>query len=201
MRVNLYRALLLISGGFAIAAERLAMPALTNVALFGAAILLIAVGCEALLTKQVQFILGGWAYAQGKETYRGLPAMLWGVLFLGLGLVAAAITLARWFAPATAAMIWARLEGTSAGAGLALAGLGLVVGLYGLIGLLSGRAGLDVGKLNVAQDLLDRAGGAILLLVGVTLAAWGVLLVTAPGVVHAVAVWLKATVLRWLTAS
>ena len=188
---------MLLSGGLAFAGEKFSLPILTNVALLGVGLLMILVGGELIITKRAEFALGGWAYTQAKETFKGLAAQLWGVLFLGLGLLATLVTLVRWIFPAAASSFWNSLQGTPAGLGLVLTGLGLAAILYGIIRLLAGSAGVDLGRLTGLSNILDRMAGAVVVLVGLALAFFGLLLIAAPGVVWAIIGLAKAQILHW----
>ncbi len=174
--------LLLLGGGLGFLGEKFSIPVLTNLALLCVSFLFILVGAELLITKKAEFALGGWAYIQGKETFKGLAAQLWGILFLGLGLLALMFTLAKWILPAQMNSFLEHLQGTSAGAGLALTGLGLIAILYGTIRLLAGSAGVDLGRLTRLSNFVDRAGGCLVLLIGLSLALFGFLLIVAPNI-------------------
>jgi hypothetical protein len=192
---SVYRLLLLTAGGLGFAGERLSLPFLTNLALLSAALLMVMVGGELIITKRAEFALGGWAYIQGKETFKGVAAQLWGVLFLGMGLLAGLATLAKWFFPAETDFLWSRLQGTPAGAGLAITGLGVAAGLYGTIRLLAGGAGVDLGRMTKLSNVMDRIGGAVIFLLGIGLAALGLLLIIAPSLVFGLAKQLAAYLL------
>lgn len=193
---SVYRTLLLLGGALAFAGDRLSLPVLTNLALLCIGLLMALVGGELIVTKRAVFALGGWTYTQGKEVFEGLAAQLWGVLFLGLGMLAILLTLARWFAPYMLKSYSSSLQGTPAGSGLALFGLGVMAVLYGGIRLLAGSAGLDLGALTGLSNFLDRMAGAVVLLVGLGLVLVGFLLIAAPGIVFALIEQLKTLILQ-----
>jgi hypothetical protein len=195
---SVYRSLFLLGGGLAFAGERFSWPVLTNLALLCLALLMVLIGGELIITKRAEFAIGGWAYIQARETFKGLAAQLWGVMFLGLGLVAALLTLAKWIIPAATDSFWSRLQGTPAGAGLALMGLGMMAALYGFIRLLAGSAGVNLGRLTAFANLMDRIGGAVILLAGLALISTGLLLAFAPNTVFAVVDQVKAAILHRL---
>jgi hypothetical protein len=188
--------LLLLAGGLAFAGQQFSIPFLTNLALHCLGLMMVLVGGEFLVTKRAEFAIGGWVYIQARETFKGLAAQLWGVLFLGLGLLVILVTLAKWLVPAAAGSFWSRLQGTPTGAGLALAGLGLAACLYGLIRLLAGSAGVDLGRLTSLSNLLDRLAGGVVFLLGLGLIFLGVSLVIAPGVLSAIITRLAAWLLH-----
>jgi hypothetical protein len=193
---SVYLTLLLLGGALAFAGDRLSLPVLTNLALLCIGLLMVLVGGELIVTKRAVFALGGLAYTQGKEVFEGLAAQLWGVLFLGLGMLVILFTLARWFAPYVLKSYWSTLQGTPAGVGLALFGLGVMAVLYGAIRLLAGSAGLDLGALTGLSNFLDRMAGAVVLLIGLGLVLVGLLLIVAPGIVFALIEQLKTLILQ-----
>ena len=188
---RIYRYTFLLSGGLAFAGEYFSFPILTNLALLGVGLLVTAVGFELIITKKAEFRIGGWAYTQARETYKGLAAQLWGIMFLGLGLTVIGITVAKWMFPAVAHSLYSNLVGTPAGAGLALTFLGLMAILYGTIRLLAGR-------LTGLSNLLDRMAGAVICVVGLGLASFGLLLIFSPGIVFALMGQLKLRIQHWL---
>lgn len=188
--------LLLLAAGLAFAGQQFSIALLTNLALLCLGMMMALVGVELLVTKRVEFAIGGWVYIQARETYQGLAAQLWGVLFLGLGLLAILVTLARLIVPVAANSFWSRLQGTPAGLGLALAGLGLMATLYGFIRMLAGSAGVDLGRLTSVSNLLDRFAGALVFFVGLGLVLIGFLLILSPGVLSAIVVRLAAWILQ-----
>lgn len=191
---SVYRTLLLLGGALAFAGDRLSLPLLTNLALLCVGLLMVLVGGELIVTKRAVFALGGWTYTQGKEVFEGLAAQLWGVLFLGLGILMILFTLAKWIAPSTTKSYWSTLQSTPAGLGLILMGFGAMAVLYGGIRLLAGSAGLDLGLLTGLSNFLDRMAGAVVLLIGLGLALVGFLLIVAPGIVFAIIEQLKTLV-------
>lgn len=188
--------LLLLAGGLAFAGQQFSVPFLTNFALLCLGLMMVLVGGEFLVTQRAEFAIGGWVYIQARETFKGLAAQLWGIMFLGLGLLVILVTLVKWVVPAAAGSFWSRLQGTPTGAGLALAGLGLAACLYGLIRLLAGSAGVDLGRLTSLSNLLDRITGAVVFLLGLGLAFLGVMLIVAPGALSSIITRLAAWILR-----
>ena len=178
---SLHLFLLLLAGGLAFAGEKFSQPVLTDLALLCVGLLMMLVGGELIITRRANFAIGGWSYIQSRETYKGVAAQLWGILFLGLGLLATLVTLAKWIVPTAANSFWTRLQGTSIGLGLALIGLGLVAILYGMIRMLAGSAGVDLGRLTGLSNIVDRMAGALVFLVGLGMAFFGLLLIVAPG--------------------
>jgi hypothetical protein len=195
---RVYRFTFLLSGGLAFAGEYFSFPVLTNLALLCIGLLITAVGVELIVTKRAAFRIGGWAYTQARETYKGLAAQLWGIMFLGLGLMAIVLALAKWMFPAAAHSFYSNLVGTPAGAGLALTFLGLMAILYGTIRVLAGSAGVDLGRLTGLSNLLDRMAGAVICVVGLGLASFGILLIIAPSIVFMMIAQVKLRILHWL---
>jgi hypothetical protein len=193
---SVYRTLLLLGGALAFGGDRLSLPVLTNLALLCVGLLMVLVGGELIVTRRAVFALGGWSYIQGKEVFEGLAAQLWGVLFLGLGMLAILFTLAKWFAPYVLKSYWSTLQGTPVELGLVLIGFGVMAVLYGSIRVLAGSAGLDLGVLTGLSNFLDRLAGAVVLLFGLGLALVGLLLIVAPGIVSALIEQLKTLILQ-----
>jgi hypothetical protein len=181
--VALYRSLFLLAGGLAFLGQGFSLPFLINLALFSVGLILVIMGGELLITRRAEFLLGGFAYTQGIETFTGLAAQLWGVMFLGLGLAMIVAILAHWLAPAAVHAWYSGLVGTKTGLGLALCVLGLFAGMWGTIRLLAGSAGLDLGRMTPLSNIVDRVGGGVALLAGLGLLGVGVLLLVAPGIV------------------
>jgi hypothetical protein len=181
--VAVYRSLLLLAGGLALLGQRLSVPFLINLGLLCLGLMLVIMGGELIITRRAEFAIGGFAYIQAVETFTGLAAQLWGVMFLGVGLAMIVAILARWLAPEAVHGWYSGLVGTRAGLGLALCALGLFAGLWGTIRLLAGSAGLDLGRMTRLSNIVDRVGGGIALLAGLGLLGAGVLLIVAPGTV------------------
>ena len=181
--VAVYRSLFLLAGGLALLGQRLSLPLLVKLGLFCVGLMLVIMGGELIMTKRAEFILGGFAYAQGIETFTGVAAQLWGVMFLGLGLALTVGILAQWLVPDVVNGWYSGLVGTNTGLGLALCVLGVFVGLWGTIRLLAGSAGLELGRMTRLSNLVDRIGGGIALVTGLGLLGVGVLLMVAPGTV------------------
>jgi hypothetical protein len=181
--VAVYRSLFLVAGGLSLLGQRLSLPVLVKLGLLCLGVMLVIMGGELIITKRAEFAIGGFAYIQAVETFTGVAAQLWGVMFLGLGLAVIVAILAQWLAPEAVRGWYSGLVGTKTGLGLALCALGLFAGLWGTIRLLSGSAGLDLGPTTGLSNIVDRVGGGIALLAGLGLLGVGVLLVFAPGTV------------------
>jgi hypothetical protein len=188
--------LLLLAGVLAFAGEQFSIPFLTNLALLCLGLMMVLIGGEFLVTKRAEFAIGGWVYIQARETFKGLAAQLWGIMFLSLGLLVILVTMAKWLVPGAAGSFWSRLQGTPTGPGLALVGLGMAACLYGLIRLLAGSAGVDLGRLTPLSNLFDRLAGAVVILLGLGLVFLGVLLIIAPSALSAIIIRLAAWLLR-----
>jgi hypothetical protein len=178
-----YRSLLLVAAGLAFAGQRLALPLLTNTGFLCLGLMMLIMGVELIVTRRAEFAIGSFVFIQAVETFKGLAAQLWGVMFLALGLLIILAIVAEWAAPAALHAWYGGLVGTKAGLGLALCAIGLFAGLWGTIRLLAGSAGLDLGRMTRLSNIVDRVGGGIGLLAGLGLLGVGLLLIVAPGIV------------------
>jgi hypothetical protein len=146
---------------------------------------LVAMGVDVIVKRLGIFHIDGWTQAKVVDTYRGLGELLWGFLFVLLGLVVAGIVLMNWFWPAASGTIWSALLNTAPGLGSILALAGLMMLLSGLVRALAGTGRVDPARLSGLPYALDRLVGAGTFLVGALIAASGLLLLIAPDVAAA----------------
>ncbi len=177
------RILFFMAAGLVLVGEQFSISLLSNLGLVCAGVLVVLLGVEQITSKLGVYRIGGWSYTQAVETYRGLAAQLWGLIFVGLGAAMVLVPVVKWVAPSQADSIWNSLLGSTTGTGLALGGIGLMTALHGLIRVLAGSAGVDVGRLTGLSDLFDRLVGAMTFLVGSAMALVGITLLVAPGIV------------------
>lgn len=180
---TLQRILFFAAAGLVLVGEQFSISILTDLALVCGGVLVVLLGVEQIVSKLGMYRIGGWSYTQAVETYRGLSAQLWGLIFVGLGAAMVLVPVVRWVAPSQADSIWNSLLGSTTGAGLALGGIGLMTTIHGLIRVLAGSAGVDVGRLTSLSNLFDRLVGAVTFLVGSAMALVGITLLVAPGIV------------------
>jgi hypothetical protein len=173
-----------LGGGLVFIGEEFAYAAATEVGLACMGLLMVAVGVDLIIKKLGVFRIDGWTPSKVVETYRGVSEMLWGMLFIGIGLAVIAVLLRRWLFPAGTDTIWADVLGSTLVIGIALAFAGLLLSLNGLVHVLSGRTGI-AGGVRGFSDLMDRLVGVMHLLTG--LMVLGVaFLIMVPGALSAV---------------
>jgi hypothetical protein len=178
--------LLIAAAGFVILGDQFSIPVLTDLALLCVGVLAVLLGVEQIRSRLGVYRIGGWSYTQAVETYRGLAAQLWGLIFIGLGVAMVVVPVVKWTAPSRADSLWDSLLGNTTGAGLALAGIGLMTTLHGLIRLLAGSAGVNAGRLTGLSDFFDRLVGAATFTFGLAMALIGIMLLVAAGVLSAI---------------
>lgn len=176
-------ALLVVTGALAFAGEQLSVPFLTSLALPFAGLLLMVFGTEQITTRLGVYRGGVANYAQAVETYKALVEQLWGLIFIGLGLMLIASGALEWLGAGSAESIWVGILDSPTGVGLVLAGIGLMTILHGLIRMLAGSGEANVGRLRGLTDLLDRVAGGGTLVLGVMLSFVGFVLLVAPDLV------------------
>lgn len=141
---------------------------------------IIALGMEMLVTGRAVF--SAWAgQSWGHyERFTGLPARLWGILFLLFGGLAGALTLAGALVPDGAGVVWARFLDTPQGLGLVLFGVGAVATMLGMIRVIAGTALPGSGLGARVSNLLERIYGVLVVLLGLVIVVVGLVLVGAP---------------------
>ena len=169
------------AGGLMFAAERLAMPALT----FGGLILLglcaIVSGIQVIITRQAFFLPSGRDSVRRRaESYSGLAAQLWGVMFVLFGLIFMGIGLLGIRSPGQVFAYFEQALETSAGWGALLFTIGVFVTLYGATRILAGDASTGSDFQVRLRDIGYRLFGGAALFFGLLLLALGYILFTSP---------------------
>jgi hypothetical protein len=181
---TLHLVLFAVGGGLVYVGQEWGVPYATDIGVALLGVLLVAAGLDLIIKKLGVFRIDGWTSSNVVETYRGISEMLWGLLFIGIGLAVLAVSVGRWLFHAGADTIWADVLGSSLVIGIALAFAGLLLSLNGLVHVLSGRTGI-AGSVRGFSDLMDRLVGVMHLLAG--LMVFGVaFLIMVPGALTAV---------------
>jgi len=158
--------------------EVLQQPRVTAAGAFLLGMLAVVVGAEVLRTGRAFFQGGGpQALRRRAESYTGLPARLWGLLFVVAGLMTMAGAVMAVADPQQPLQAFARLLGTRAGWGALLVAIGTALSFYGAIRLGGGGAATISSTALRVRDVGYRLFGAVCLLAGLALLTFGVMLV------------------------
>ena len=172
-----------IGGGLLYLGEDWAVPGATEVGIAFLGVLLVAVGIDIGLRRLAVFRADGWANVV--ETYRGALELLWGAIFICLGvLIVAAVAMTR-LVPGGAGTFWSDLLLSTTGIGVVFSVVGLMLMLNGLIRALAGSGRVNPARGRGLARALDRFAGAVTLGAGAALSTIGLLLLAAPGVITA----------------
>ena len=145
--------------------------------------LLAAVGIDIGLKRLAAFREAGWANVV--DTYRGLLELLWGAIFICLGLLIVTVVTMTWLVPGGVGNFWSDMLLSSTGIGAVASVVGLMLMLNGLIRALAGSGRVNPKLVGGLAGVLDRLAGAVTLGAGAALSVIGMLLLIAPGWVTA----------------
>lgn len=173
-----------VGGGLVYIGQEWGVPYAADIGILVVGALLVAVGLDLIIRKLGVFRMEGWASSTVVETYRGISEMLWGLLFIGIGLAVIAVLLRQWLFHGSSEAIWEDVLGSSLVIGVALAFAGLLLSLNGAVHVLAGRTG-TAGGVRGISDLMDRLMGGMHVLAG--LMVFGVaFLLLIPGALPAI---------------
>jgi hypothetical protein len=170
-----------LGGGLVYVGQEWGVAYATDIGIVVLGILMVAAGLDIIIKKLGVFRIEGWSQAHAADTYRGILEVLWGVIFIGIGLVMAAVVPMNRLAPGNAGTFWSDLLMSSTGIGVILSAVGLMSLLSGLIRALAGSGRVDPRRLGGVPYAMDRLAGAATSLFGLLLAAIGLALLVAPG--------------------
>jgi hypothetical protein len=156
---------------------------LTSLGLFCFGLILLIIGVNLIIRKRLEFQLKKGDIGP-HEVFTGLSAQLWGVYFSLMGLMVIAFAAAYGLFSGGSEKIWSAILGTHLGQGMVLFLIGLLISIEGVIRLIAGTAGHNVVLSEKAGNCLERFGGGISLLFGLTLVGIGMLLLVAPGLIN-----------------
>lgn len=187
-------ALVLLTGALAFASDQFSLPILNDPALLCAGLLLLVLGVERIVGRLAALGSGFGSFAQAVETYKAVVEQLWGLLFLGIGLMMIAKATLGWLVPGSAESMWNSTLNSPTTIGLVLGAIGLMTTVHGLIRTLAGSRGTGDGRLKGFSDFLDRAAGAATLLFGALLSVAGFAVLFAPDLIQRLLAQLSAMI-------
>ena len=162
---TLHLILFAVGGGLVYLGQEWGVPYATDIGIAVLGVLMVAAGLDLIIKKMGVFRMEGWAPSTLVETYRGVSEMLWGMLFIGIGLAVITVLLRQWLFHGNSETIWEDVLGSTLVIGVALAFAGLLLSLNGIVHLLAGRTGV-AGGVRGLSDLMDRLMGVMHLLAG-----------------------------------
>lgn len=181
---TLHLILFAVGGGLVYIGQEWGVPYATDIGIVVLGILMVAVGLDLIVKKLGVFRVEGWTHSTVVETYRGISEMLWGLLFIGIGLAVITVLLRQWLFHGSSEAIWDEVLGSSLVIGVGLAFAGLLLSLNGVVHLLAGRTEI-AGSVRGLSDLMDRLMGLMHLLAGLMVFGAAFLLLV-PGALPAV---------------
>jgi hypothetical protein len=155
---TLHLILFAVGGGLVYVGQEWGVPYATDAGLVVLGVLMVAAGLDLIIKKLGVFRIDDWTPSKVVETYSGISEMLWGLLFIGIGLAVIAVLLQQWLFQGSTETIWTEVLGSTLVIGVALAFAGLLLSLNGLVHLLSGRTG-TAGGVRGFSDLGCVMGG------------------------------------------
>ncbi len=170
--------LFLVSGGLFWLGDQLKRDVLMNAGFLGFGLIALAGGSEMLIGARAELMEGGL-----RTRFRGLPARLWGVVFILFGSLMVVIAAAAWLSGENVGTFFTRFfttQATPARWGALLLIAGILVSITSLINVLAGSGREGRGLLFRLSEIEVRLWGALYLVIGLGLAAIGVLLILAP---------------------
>jgi hypothetical protein len=168
-----------IGGVLVYLGEEWGVPWGTEIGIGCLGVLLVTAGADIVLKRIALFRVDGWGHVV--ESYRGVLAVLWGLIFICLGLLLVAVMAMTWLAPERVGSFWGELLLSNTGLGAVMSIAGLMLMLNGLIRALAGSGRVNVKKAGGPAGILDRLAGVVLLGFGAVLAGAGFILLVAPG--------------------
>jgi hypothetical protein len=183
-----------LGGGLVYLGQEWGIPYATDIGIVVLGFLAAAAGIDLIIKRLRMFRTEGWANVV--DTYRGVLELLWGVIFICLGLLIIGVIVVVWLVPGTEGEFWSDMLLSNTGMGVVLSVVGLMLMLNGLIRALAGSGRVHPGRLGGVPFLLDRLGGAGMLILGLGASAVGIVLVAAPGMLAMLLDRLKAIILR-----
>ena len=185
-------AIFLAGVGIAFVGDRVSNPFLLGAGLasmgFGTALS----GLQSVITRKAEFVPWFNTYRPA-TTYTGLSGVLWGILFIGLGVLMVVAGLATAFVPGGWQSVLDSVVMGPLAWGLLIGGSGVVVVILGLIRVISGTAFANPEVGTRLMDVGERLGGLVMLVLGSVLILAGLVAGLAPQAGAAVLLgWAKA---------
>jgi len=163
--------------------NRLSIPTSIFIGVLCFGLVCLIAGIQMIVTRHANFFTRTNA---PHENYTGLPAQLWGVLFLLLAMLFFILALAGLFLPGGEEAFWELFLNKPMGWGVLLLLLGTYTVVYGIIRLMAGSAVAGTGFIAGVNNLGGRFLGGLSLLFGLGLVLFGLALIIAPGVLAAI---------------
>lgn len=154
--------LLLLAGLFFFTGTRLDIPPLVSAALLCLSMFLFVGGMDMLINRKMGFFTQQRNFGP-REIYTGLPAQLWGLIFIFFGLCVLVVSVLNIVLQGGMEEFWSIVLGTHWGLGILLLSIGMVVLTMGFIRLMAGSGGYYTGW----KDTIDRISGVIPTVIGV----------------------------------
>lgn len=164
------------------AADRLGRPGLRYAAVFVIGVTAVIAGIQVIITREAFFLPSGRnSLRRRAESYSGLAAQIWGMIFVLFGLIFIGIGVIGFSNPERGFSFVERALETAAGWGILLIVIGVFVTLYGATRVLAGGAHTSSSSAWLQlRDIGYRLFGFVVLVVGLLLLGVGYLLFTSP---------------------
>lgn len=177
--------LFLLGGALILLGHQLKHTALINIGLIGLGLAAVVGGIEMIITERAEFRTENWwTTAQGQvtrvESFYGLPARLWGIVFIISGMLIIVITLAAWLSTGNVETFLTQFLSTPARWGVLILITGILVSTHSLIRILAGSAMHSRGLYFVLHDFGERVLGVLYAVIGLGLVVLGMIVIIAP---------------------
>jgi hypothetical protein len=169
-----------LGGVLVYAGQDWSVPLATEIGTAVLGVFMIAVGIDMIFKRARAVRQAGWLQQAVVDMYRGLAELLWGLLFIVLGLVVLAFALMSRFGSIPPETFLGNLLNTPSGLGAILAFTGTVMLTNGIIRMLGGSWRVDARHRGGLPYWADRSVGAAVLLMGLGIALTGLLVLVAP---------------------
>jgi hypothetical protein len=167
-----------IGGVLVYMGEDWGVPGATDIGIAFLGVLFVTAGADLQLKRVRIFKTDGWANVV--ETYRGVLELLWGLIFIAIGLLMIAAVAVTRFAPGGVRDFWSDALLSNTGIGVVLSVAGLMAMLNGVIRALAGSGRVNPRRVGGLAGVVDRSAGAMSLAFGAVVAAIGLVLLVAP---------------------
>ena len=174
--------LFFLAAGLMFAADRLGLPALTFAGVTVLGVTALVVGVQVIVRREAFFLPSGRdSLRRRAESYSGLAAQIWGVMFVLFGLILLGVGVIGLGNPGQAFGFLEQALDTSAGWGALLFIIGVFVTLYGAARLLAGGAHTSGSSARLQlRDMGYRLFGFVVLVAGLALLGLGYILFASP---------------------
>lgn len=170
--------LFLVSGGLFLLGNQLKYDALMNAGFLGLGLTALVGGSEMLTNTRAEFLEGGL-----RVRFRGLPARLWGIVFVVSGSLIVVIAAAAWMSRENVGTFLTRFftaPATPFRWGVLILIVGVLVSIHSVIRILGGSGIQEHGWLFRLSEIGVRLLGVLYLVIGLGLVVIGAILIVAP---------------------